>query len=147
MVLRADFEIVRFYEHLGNKKEDLTESERGSTEWQGDKTTKKEFEIDGAPTEDSYIILGLYNVDSWGHKVLINGVEACSITPGPKKNWQTQMLTFKGGAKLKKGTNTIQLVRDTSTGDNFLVDRAVIHWRETEPSTGKVLGTKPIIPK
>lgn len=129
MPVRADFKIVRFYEHLGDNLNDLSASQRGSTEWQGDESTEKIFNIDGTPTDDAYVIIGTCDVVGWKHKVLINGNTAGNLVPG--KGWQTQMLQVKNTAKLKKGDNTIQVVRDKTKTDNFLIDRAVIHWRES----------------
>lgn len=130
MPIRADFEIVRFYEHLGDNINDLSASERGSTTWQGDESTEKVFNIDGTPTGHAYLIIGTRGVDGWGHEVLINGTKAGNLVPS--KGWQTQMLQVKSPAKLKKGDNTIQIVRDKTKTDNFLIDRAVIHWRESD---------------
>ena len=48
--------------------------------------------------------------------------------------YETSLQRIQSGV-LKQGNNTIQVCRDTSVGDNFIVRDVVVHWKETVPSS------------
>jgi len=129
MALRSDFRLVVFNEHLGDKAGDI---KAGWANFVGNQTTIRNFYIDGYPTNEAYLILQAYDIHKSGHKILINGQDlgGFDIPPDPGK-WQTWMDRIDT-TKLKKGNNTIQIVRDASTGDNFIVCMVIIHWRESD---------------
>jgi hypothetical protein len=127
MALRADFEVITFWEHLGDKEGDI----KTSAKFVGNQTTVRNFFIGQAPYGRGYVTLQLYDVHSSDHHIKINGVELAGmdIPKHPKENrWLTWSDTIETGI-LKQGSNTIQIVR-ASGGDNFIVRDVIIHWRE-----------------
>lgn len=127
MSTQSDFGLITFWEHLGDKKGDLSTS----ATWVGDRTTVRNFNIDGVPQGKGYVLVQAYDVHEGSHQILING----QALPGmdiPKEvgKWQTWMDEIPSGI-MKQGNNTIQIRRDTSTGDNFIIRTVAIHWRET----------------
>ena len=127
MALRSDFRLIHFLEHLGDKAGDI---KAPWAKFVGNQTTVRNFYIDGTPAWEAYLVVQLYDVHNYGHKILINGHDlgGWDIPPAVDK-WQVWMDVIDV-TKLKKGNNTVQIVRDASTGDNFLVGSVAIHWRE-----------------
>ncbi|MHC4278179.1 MAG: DUF7383 domain-containing protein [Planctomycetota bacterium] len=127
MALRADYEIIHFWEHLGDKEGDISTS----ATFVGNQTTVRNFFIGQAPYGPGYITLQLYDVHNAGHQIKINGVNlgGADIRKHAKSdNWYTWTDVIEGG-KLKQGNNTVQIVR-ASGGDNLVVDSVIINWRE-----------------
>jgi hypothetical protein len=127
-VAKANFAIVKFGEHLGNDKADL---DAPAFTFVGDRSSEKEFEIEGKPVGEGYVLLNIAGVQSYNHRILINGrgLGGRDI-PATGDRWDTWMDGIEEGV-LRQGTNTIQ-VRRGRDGDNFLVEFAVVHWRESE---------------
>ena len=125
---RADYRRIYFGEHLGDNVNDL------DVPWAsfvGNQTSVRNFYVDGEPRE-AYLIAQLYDVHASSHKILINGVDLSGFDlPREPGGWQTWMDAINSGL-LIQGNNTIQFVRDGSTGDNFVVGNVAIHWREPE---------------
>ena len=127
MPLRADFHIIRFFEHLGDDEGDIDTH----ATFVGNQTTVRNFYIGQPPSGSGYITLQLYDVHSSGHHIKINGIElgGFDIPKHPKENrWQTWTDVIEGGI-LKQGNNTVQITR-VSGGDNFIVDNVIVGWRE-----------------
>lgn len=127
MKIRSDFEIIYFGEHLGDKDSDIS----ALAAFVGNQTTVKSFTINGVPTQDAYILLQVYDINSKGHKILVNGTDlgGWDIPPRPQQ-WQLWMDIIDTD-NLVQGENTVQIVRDPSSKDNFLIEHAVIHWKES----------------
>ncbi len=129
--LRADFAIITFNEHLGNKKEDLKIPHNVNPIWVGDQTTIKEFYIEGNPVfGHAYLQIMVYEVHFPGHKVLINGTELPFYDLPPcKGQWLNSIAPI--GVELRKNSiNTIQIIRNPVHQDNFIIGHVVVHWRE-----------------
>lgn len=130
---RADFCILTFNEHLGNTKEDLQSlhSLRSKPAWTGDQTTKKEFFIEREPViGHAYLLISAYEVHFSGHTAWINNtVLPFYEIPPCKGQWNTSIAPI--GIALKGNSmNTIQIRRDPSKEDNFIIGNVIVHWRE-----------------
>jgi hypothetical protein len=124
---KSDFAIVKFGEHLGNDKADLNAP---AFTFVGDRSSEKEFEIQGMPIGEGYVLLNIAGVQSYNHRILINGrnLRGADIPPTGQR-WATWMDGIEEGV-LRPGRNTIQVRGGDS--DNFLLEFAVIHWRQSE---------------
>ena len=86
--LRADFEIISFQKHLGDKAGDLNTSAK----FVGGQTTEKKFNIGKKPSGPGYITLQLYDVHSSGHHIIINGRDLPGMDiprQGTSERWYT----------------------------------------------------------
>lgn len=136
MGLRADFEVVSFFEHLGDKKGDINTS----AAFVGDQTTVRNFYVGTRPSGSGYVTIQTYDVHNSGHRILINGVDLSSwdIPKASKENrWSTWTDVIQSGV-LKQGNNTIQIAR-AGGGDNFIVKAVIVHWREYDPGVYSVM--------
>lgn len=129
MTKRGYFTIRRFKEHLGDKQADLPGT---GFQFVGNKSSVKQFEVEGSPT-GGYLLMQVDDINDSNHNVLINGknIPGSKDILGEPQRWETWMESIPSGF-LKKGNNTLQIVRDTSVGDNFLVADVAIHWRESD---------------
>lgn len=126
---RSSFEVIGFDEHLGDVASDLNAP---GFRFTGDQTTERVFEISGDPKGAGYVILQLFDVENRGHKLFVNGKELPGVgivTTGPQR-WQDTMEVIPDGM-LRRGGNRLQL-RRAPGGDNLLVGKAVVHWKEEE---------------
>jgi len=127
MTLHADYEVIPFWEHLGDTKDDI----KTSAKFCGDQTTVKEFYIGQVPTGMGFLTLQTYDVHNSGHHIQINGKElsGMDLPKHPAENrWDTWTEIIDNNL-LKKGTNTIQVTR-AGSGDNLIVKNIVVNWRE-----------------
>lgn len=129
MAMRGDFTNRTFGEELGDIAGQLS---KPGFVFKGDESSKKEFEIEGNPT-GGYLLMQVYDIHDSKHRVKINNnyLPGSTEVHGEPGRWETWMEEIPGGF-LKKGNNTIQFVRDTSVGDNFLIATVAIHWRESD---------------
>lgn len=126
---RADFRIVLFFEHLGNREGDL----ETDFPFVGNQTSIKTFDVGGTPAGEGYVLLQTYDVDTYRHSLIINGLETGYVhllAQVGAAHWHTAMFTFPKEL-LHTGENTMQILR-ASGGDNFLVGPAAVHWREED---------------
>lgn len=124
----ADFAIIRFNEHLGDDEGDL---DTGAT-FVGNESTMKSFNIAGTPTGNGYLVFTVFDVQSSGHRILVNGTDLSGfdIPAAPAENrWQTHMDKIEANV-LRSGTNTIQFLR-ASGADNFVILDLVVQWKTT----------------
>jgi hypothetical protein len=129
MALRADFEVINFWEHLGDKKGDINTSAK----FVGDQSTVRSFYIGQRPLGAGFVTLQLFDIQNSGHHIKINGQELAGmdIPKHPAADrWLTWTDTIESGI-LRQGSNTIQIVR-TSSGDNFIVRSVIVNWREVD---------------
>lgn len=127
MVWRADYEVIPFWEHLGDKAGDISTPAR----FVGDQTTERNFYVGQRPVGLGYITLQLFDVHDSGHHIKINGQELGGTDirkHGVSDHWFTWTDIIESGI-LRQGNNTIQIVR-TGGGDNFIVDSVIVNWRE-----------------
>lgn len=125
MALRSDFVVINFNKELGDRD---TFPDKPWAEFVGNQT-EENFFISDVPVGTAYLLLQLYHVNEIGHQILINGHHLSGGDITPHSGWQTWMDEIESG-KLQAGNNTIQIRRNTNTGDNFIVGRVVVHWRE-----------------
>lgn len=123
---RANYALVEFGEHLGDNESML------DIEWAefvGNRTSKREFVVPTTEATDAYLELQAYEVDSFGHDILINGDPVSGFDIPPAPGWQYWMDAITGPV-LADGENTIQIRRDEESDDNFVVGTVIVHWRE-----------------
>lgn len=123
---RANYTLLSFQEQLGTDPEHL---DVPWAEFVGDHSSTLEFTV---PTDDAtepYVELQAYDVDKWHHELRINGDELSGFDVPPTDGWQYWMDAITA-ADLREGTNTLDVRRDTSTRDSFVVGTAVVHWKE-----------------
>lgn len=127
---KANFAVVRFDEHLGDDVADIPGA--GLYTFVGNQTTAKQFEIGREPVGDGYLIIQVYDVQSTGHRIQVNGTDlpGQDIVPTDTFRWESWVDIVSAGI-LQKGTNTIRVLR-ASGGDNIIIASIFIHWREPE---------------
>ena len=126
MPVRSDFTMIHFSEHLGSNEVDL------NAPWArfvGNQSTLKTFNVDNRPTGEAYLLIQTLKVGVFSHKIIINGTELSGYNLPQHDGWTVWMAGIDEGI-LKHGANTLQIIRDTSAQDNFVVGYVVIHWRE-----------------
>jgi hypothetical protein len=129
MALHGNFAIVRFDQLLGPKDTGIADPD---IPFVGNQTSEREFWIDGMPAGEGYVLIQAADVGSYGHRILINGVDLPHHDLNPesaRQTWRLSMDIIPDGI-LAQEANTIQIVRDSSTEDDFVVGSATIHWRE-----------------
>ncbi|MCA9884071.1 MAG: hypothetical protein KC546_18325 [Anaerolineae bacterium] len=129
MATRGNFALVPFGEHIGDNATDL---DLPTVPFVGNQSTLKSFNIEGHPVNSSYILVQTYDVDVESHEIFVNGMPLTGLNFPEHSGWETWMVALKEGL-LKQGMNTIQIVRDTRTTDDFIVGNVVIHWQEYVP--------------
>lgn len=120
--------MIRVGEHLGDRVHDLHVP---WAKYVGNQTTVKTFNVDATPIGDAYMLVQALGVSQFTHKVMINGGEIGGFNLPPSNDWQTWMIIINERF-LKRGANTIQIIRDASTTDDFVIGAVVIHWRELD---------------
>ncbi len=125
----ANFENIIFNEHLGNNRGDLPSF---GTNFVGDASRLANFNIEHPPVDSGYVLISLWDV-GFSHKVELNGVDLFAsgnfaYQHGKHKtsNW---VLPFNSNI-LRQGSNSLQILRDTSAGDNFHIYTAIVNWKE-----------------
>lgn len=127
---RADFVILKFFEHLGDALKDINP---GTAKWMGGSSSVKEFDIDGVPSE-GYILFQAYDVQAYYNKILINGKDLPNADLHRTElnyQWHT-LFDYIPTGYLKKGKNTVQFAMEVGSKDNFIIDTVVVHWRESD---------------
>ena len=133
MALRANFEIIKFNEHLGDNENDLPAFQ---TVFVGNQTTLYNFNIEQEPVGQGYLTIQTFDVNRSVHIIQINGTELPGDPDLPDQpdfsivSWTTPI----GLDVLRAGNNTIRILRG-SGGDNFHVYSVIINWKE-ETNTG-----------
>lgn len=123
---RANYELVTFAAHLGPDEHRL---DIPWAKFYGDRSPEEPFEVSTDDPTDAYLELQAYEVDEYGHEILVNGKPLTGFDVPPGDGWQLWMDTITG-TTLKEGGNTVQVARDTNTVDSFAVGTLAIHWRE-----------------
>ncbi len=95
----------------------------------GDKTDEHEFTVSTPDPADALVGIQAFDVGEYGHEIVINGESLSGFDIPPNDGWQYWVDTITG-ARLQEGTNTLRIVRDTSTRDAFAVGTVTIHWKE-----------------
>ena len=121
----TDYALVTFLEHLG---EDQDELDREGVDFVGDASTLHTFEVTTTNPLDAYFEIQLYDVGTFGHELLVNGEPLTGFDLPPSDGWQLWMDTVTG-AMLQQGENTVQIVRDGESDDEFAIGNVIVHWR------------------
>ena len=126
---KADFDVIIFNEHIGDREEVL---EAMWYPFVGDQTGIRSFNVPGVPKGLGYIILQVFDVQSMDHKIFINGenLSGVDIIKTRESRWQDVTDVIPEGI-LKQGKNTIQ-IKCSDSGDNILIGAAMIHWKERD---------------
>lgn len=126
----ANFENLTFNEHLGNNRGDLPSF---GTSFVGDTSRLASFNIENPPIDDGYVLMSLWDVQNNSHKIELNGIDlfasrnfAYQVGSHKTSNW---VIPFNSNI-LRQGNNTLQILRDTSDGDNFHIYTAIVNWKE-----------------
>ncbi|MFC5136538.1 MULTISPECIES: DUF7383 domain-containing protein [Haloferacaceae] len=126
----TDYALVTVLEHLGEDPDAL------NIEWAefvGDASTLHTFEVTTTNPLDAYFEVQLYDVGTFGHEVLVNGEPLTGFDLPPSDGWQLWMDAVTD-AMLQQGENTVQIVRDGESDDEFAIGNVVVHWRsESSP--------------
>jgi hypothetical protein len=126
MNYRANYAQLQFGEHLGPDQSAL------GVPWAsyvGDRSSELTFEIAAEP-HDPYLEVQAYEIGSFDHEILVNDEPVSGFDLPPAEGWQYWMDSITG-ATLVVGENTIQVVRDVSTDDSFVIGNVVVHWKES----------------
>jgi hypothetical protein len=126
MSTRSDYALLSVLEHLGADPGALN---LDWAEFVGDESTVQRFEVGTRDPTDAYIELQAYDVGAFGHEILVNGEPLSGFDLPPAEGWQLWMDAVTG-AGLREGENTVQVVRDPDSGDEFAVGNLIVHWRQ-----------------
>lgn len=96
----------------------------------GDETGTHEFEVPTADAGDAYLGVQAFDVDEYGHGVLVNGDRSSGFDIPPSDGWQHWVDALGDAVSLGAGTNGLRIARDTDTDDAFAVGTVTIHWKE-----------------
>lgn len=126
---KANFEIIKFSEHLGNNAGDI---DAPWAAFVGNQTTQKQFQVPGKPIGAAYLVLQVYDVQNLGHRIVVNGKDlpGFDIARTTANRWQIFMDIIPSGF-LKQGGNSIQIFR-AGGGDNILIGSVVVNWKEAD---------------
>jgi hypothetical protein len=125
MATRANYALVTVLEQLGPSADAL---DVPWAEFAGDKSSIYEFSVPADAT-DAYLELQAYDVGSFDHEVLLNGEPLSGFDLPPAEGWQYWMDAVTE-ERLRAGENTLQVRRDTASGDAFAVGNVVVNWKE-----------------
>ena len=95
----------------------------------GDRTDVYEFEVPTADATEAFLGIQAFDVGEYGHELLLNGEALSGFDVPPGDGWQYWADSITG-ATLVEGTNTLEIARDTDTGDAFAVGTVRVHWKQ-----------------
>ncbi len=125
----SDFVIVPIHQHLGDNKSDIFAP---SYSYRGDVSDTFNFTIDTVPVGKSYLLTQVYGSYFQGHTIIANGQNVTSPNGNFGStgygNWATLTVLLEDNV-LKQGPNTIQILRNIDTSDNFLIDNILVNWQ------------------
>lgn len=122
----ANYALCEFGEHLGEHRDGL---DVPWADFVGDRSSERSFEVPTATPIDPYVGVQAFDVDEWGHEILLNGGPLSGFDVPPSSGWQYWVDRITG-TTLRQGENTVQVVRDTDTDDGFVIGTVGIHWKE-----------------
>ena len=123
---RANYAMVSLQEQLGPDPNAL------DVPWatfSADESDVHTFEVPTADPVEPYVQMQVYDVGSYDHELLINGQALSGFDLPTEHGWQYWMDTVTS-ARLREGENTLQLQRDTTTDDSFVVGTLTVNWKE-----------------
>jgi hypothetical protein len=95
----------------------------------GDETDAHEFDVHTADAAEAYVGIQAFDVDAYGHEILINGDRSSGFDIPPSDGWQYWVDTLGDAVDLVAGTNDVRIVRDADTDDAFAVGTVTVHWK------------------
>lgn len=98
----------------------------------GDRTDAHEFEVPTDDPQDAYVGIQAFDVDAFGHEILVNGDPLSGFDIPPNDGWQYWVDTLTG-TSLVEGTNTLEIARDPESMDAFAIGTVTVHWKEPLP--------------
>lgn len=123
---RANYATLSFQEALGPTEGHL---DVPWAEFVGDRSSSHAFEVPTDDPLDPYLQIQVFDVEEYGHDVLLNGESLSGFDFPPSEGWQTWVDTVTGPV-LRTGENTLRIERDTTSDDAFAVGSVVVNWRE-----------------
>jgi hypothetical protein len=125
----SDFVIVPIHQHLGDNKSDIFAP---SYPYRGDVSDTFTFTIDTVPVGKSYLLAQVYGSYFQGHTIIINEQNITNSNDNfggtGFGNWGT-LTVLLDDKILKQGPNTIQILRNINSPDNFLTDNIIVNWQ------------------
>jgi hypothetical protein len=123
---RANYALLDFREHLGKDEDAL---DVPWADFVGDQSSTETFTVPTDDPVDGYVELQVYDVQAYGHEIVVNGDPLAGFDIPPHDGWQYWMDSLTG-ADLVAGENEIEIHRDPETLDEFVVGTVTVHWRE-----------------
>lgn len=126
MQTRANYEVVYVGAQLAPEGRGL------DLEWAtdaGDETEAFEFTVPTADPIDAYLGIQAFDVDAYGHEILVNDEPLGGFDIPPQSGWQYWVDTITG-ASLVEGRNTLRIARDPNSVDAFAIGTVTVHWKE-----------------
>ncbi|MDP6565938.1 MAG: hypothetical protein QF578_14020 [Alphaproteobacteria bacterium] len=121
------FAVMRFNEELGDNMGDRPNF--AGTAFVGLQSTIQTFDADN-PRGDGYILLNVAGMHNERAQVFLNGVEmpGQNFDPIPVNNDFTTTLVHIHN-NIVDGSNTLQFRNAAGSGDNWVINHVVVHWR------------------
>lgn len=126
MSRRTTHTLVDFGELLGPHEEAL---DVPWAEFTGDSSSERAFTVETDDAADAYLQIQAYEVDRFGHDVLLNGEPLSGFDLPPSDGWQCWVDAVTG-TELREGENTLRFRRDDDQRDAFVVGSVVVTWTE-----------------
>lgn len=98
----------------------------------GNRTDAHEFDVPTDDPRDAYVGIQAFDVDTYGHEVVVNGEPMSGFDIPPDDGWQYWVDTLTG-TSLVEGVNTLEIARDRASRDAFAVGTVTVHWKEPVP--------------
>ena len=121
------FAIIRFNEELGDNLGDPPNL--GGTSFVGLQSTIKNFDAE-SPRGEGYILMNVAGMQNAQAQIVLNGSElpGQNFDPIPTSQvFVTTIVHIHSG--IRNGSNTIQFKNAPGSGDNWVINHVVVHWR------------------
>lgn len=123
---RANYATLTLQEALGPSEDHL---DVPWADFAGNRSSSHTFEVPTDEAVDPYLQIQAFDVEEYGHDILLNGESLSGFDLPPAEGWQTWMDTITNEG-LAAGENSLRIERDTATEDAFAVGTVVVNWRE-----------------
>lgn len=123
---RANYAVFSVLEYLAPSESAL---DVPWAEFAGNRSSPQEFTVPTDDATDVYVELQAYDVDAFGHEILLNGEPLTGFDIPPGDGWQYWM-DRATETELLEGENTFRVERDADTKDAFAIGAVVVNWKE-----------------